>query len=189
MKAFFAPSPLRYAMLVLLFLFFYSTPALASSSSKPAWSEIVSAGPYPIVVALSSQPPIVGQDFTVSVTSHETTPLSGTLVAQPGPGTDAIPVHRALVVDSGNMHVLAVTMNLVVRGAWTLVMNLNGSRGRGSTSFDVTVTAPNAMPAWLGWTIGLLPLIGCAWLIWQQWRYRNTLLRAEQKTGTVSQQS
>ncbi len=131
----------------------------------------------------------MGQDFTVTVTSHEATALSGTLVAQPGLGTDAIPTHRAFVADSGNMHVLAVTMNLVVRGAWTLVMNLNGPRGRGSSSFDVTVTAPNAMPAWIGWTIGLLPLIGCVWLIWQQWRYRNTLLRAEQKTGTISQQS
>ena len=176
------------AVLVLLFLF-YSTPALASSSSKPAWSETLSAGPYTIVAVLSSQPPIVGQDFTVTVTHHEATPLSGMLVAQPGPGTDAIPVHRAFVAASGNMHVLTDTLNLVVRGAWTIVINLNGPRGRGSASFDVTVTAPNAIPPWLGWTIGLLPLIGCAWLIRQQWQYRNTLLHGMQKTRTLSQQS
>jgi len=179
MKPFFA-LPLRCAMLGLLLLF-YSTPALASSSGKPAWSETLSAGPYTIVVGLSNDPPIVDQDFTVSVASHGAVPLSGMLAAQPGPGTDALPAHTTLTSTDGNTQELTGTLHLVVRGAWTIVMDLNGPRGQGSASFNVTVTAPNAMPAWIGWTIGLLPLIGCVWLIWQQWRYRNTLLRGEQK--------
>lgn len=172
----------RYGgMLALLFL--CSMQATVLASGKPARSETLTAGPYTIVVGLSDDPPIVDQNFTLTVSSHEVTPLSGTLLAQPGPGTDAIPAHTALTADTGNAHVLAGTLHLVVRGAWKLVVNLNGLRGRGVASLDVTVTAPNAIPVWLGWLIGLLPLVGCVWLIWQQWHYRNTLLKRVQNAA------
>ena len=166
-------------MLALLFLLI--TPVTVLANGKPARSETLTAGPYTIVVALSNDPPIVDQDFTLTISSHEAEPLTGTLTAQPGPGTDAIPAHATLNPDSGNSHVLTGTLHLVVRGGWHIFVNVNGPRGRGSASLDVTVTAPNAMPPWVGWIIGLLPLIGCVWLIWQQWRYRNTLLKTEQQ--------
>ncbi len=175
---------LRCAMLALLFL--CSMPAAVFANGKPARSETLSAGPYTIIAGLSADPPIVDQNFTLTVTSHEATPLSGTLLAQPGPGTDAIPVHTSLTADAGNAHVLTGILHLVVRGAWKLVIDVNGPRGRGSASLDVTVAAPNAIPVWLGWLIGLLPLVGCAWLIWQQWQYRNNLLKREQKTEAMS---
>lgn len=170
-------------MLLLLFLLIMPATALASGN-KPARSETLTAGPYTISVGLSDDPPIVDQNFTLTISSHEESPLSGTLTAQPGPGTDAIPAHAPLLLDKGNEHMLTGTLHLVVRGAWEIVMNLNGSKGQGSASIDVTVTAPNAMPPWLGWIIGLLPLLGCAWLIWQQWQYRNTLLRTERKNAS-----
>ncbi|GAC1388567.1 MAG: hypothetical protein NVS4B12_02880 [Ktedonobacteraceae bacterium] len=178
----------RYSgMLVLLFL--CSMPATALASGKPVHSETLMAGPYSIVVGLSADPPIVDQNFTLTVSSHEATPLSGMLIAQPGPGTDAIPAHTALTANIGNAHVLTGTLHLIVRGVWKLVLELNGLRGRGVASLDVTVTAPNAIPVWLGWLIGLLPLVGCIWLIWQQWHYRDTLLKKEQKTGMMSQRA
>ena len=176
----FSRTILLFPLLMVLFLLIMPITALASGN-KPARSETLIAGPYTIVVGLSDNPPIVAQNFTLTISSHETTLLSGTLTAQPGPGTDAIPAHAALVSDNGNAHVLIGTLHLVVRGAWEIVIDINGTKGHGSASIDVTVTAPNAMPPWLGWMIGLLPLLGCAWLIWQQWRYRNTLLQAERK--------
>lgn len=169
------------AMLALLFL--VTLPATALASSKPARSETLTAGPYTLVVGLSDDPPIVDQDFTLTINNHEMETLSGTLTAQPGPGTDAIPAHAPLIISgSGNSRALTGTLHLVVRGVWHIIMNVNGSKGRGSAQLDVTVTAPNAMPPWVGWIIGLLPLVGCVWLIWQQWRYRNTLLKTEQQT-------
>lgn len=178
---------LLYGVLVLPFLF--ALPATALASDNPARSETLIAGPYTIVVGLSNDPPLVDQDFTLTVSDREATPLVGTLIAQPRFGTDAIPVRTPLLQDNGNTHVLTGTLRLVVRGAWNIVVDLNGPRGRGSANLDVTVTAPNAMPVWLGWIIGLLPLVGCVWLIWQQWHYRNTLLATEQQTGKVSQQT
>ncbi len=169
--------PLYSGMLALLFL--CSMPAVALASDKPVRSETFTAGPYTIVVDFSEDPPIVGQDYTLTIHNQENAQLVGTLLAEPGPGTDAIPAHAPLTPDNGNVRILTGTLHLVVRGAWNIAVNLNGPQGHGSTNFDVTVTAPNAMPPWLGWTIGLLPLVGCAWLIWQQWRYRNMLLKAE----------
>ena len=172
---------------ILALLFLCSVPTLAlASSGKPARSETLTAGPYTIVVDFSEDPPIVDQDFTLTIHNQENAQLVGTLLAEPGLGTDAIPAHAPLMPDNGNAHILTGTLHLVVRGAWNIAVNLNGPHGRGSATFDVTVTAPNAMPPWLGWTIGLLPLIGCVWLIWQQWRYRNTLLKTVQQNGTVS---
>ncbi len=169
----------RCGLLALLFLLATSTTVLASG--KPARSETLTAGPYTIIVGVSNDPPIVDQDFTVTVSNRAGITLSGTLIAQPGPGTDAIPAHIPLISGGGNSHLLTGTLHLVVRGAWHIIVNVNGPRGRGSANLDVTVTAPNAMPPWLGWIIGLLPLVGCVWLIWQQWRYRNTLLKTEQQ--------
>ncbi|GAC1421936.1 MAG: hypothetical protein PVS3B3_01040 [Ktedonobacteraceae bacterium] len=183
----FLPIPFSSGMLALLFLL--SMPVTVLASGKPARSETLTAGPYTIVVDFSDDPPIVDQDFTLTIHNHEITPLSGTLLAQPGPGTDAIPAHTPLTPDNGNTHILTGTLHLVVRGVWKIIMDLNGPRGYGSANVDVTVTAPNAMPAWLGWLIGLLPLIGCVWLIWQQWHYRNTLLKREQQPGRISHQT
>ena len=178
--------PFHTILLLCGVLFLLGTPATALASGKPARSETLTAGPYTIVVGLSDDPPIVGQNFTLTVSNHEAIPLSGTLIAQPVFGTDAIPVHTPLTQTSGNTHELTGTLNLVVRGAWNLIVDLNGPRGHGSAALAVTVTAPNAMPAWLGWIIGLLPLVGCVWLIWQQWRYRNTLLKTERQSGENS---
>jgi len=165
-------------MLALLLL--CSMPVTALASNKPAHSEILTAGPYTIVVDFSDDPPIVDQDFTLTIHNQGNVQLTGTLLAQPGPGTDALPAHAPLVSDNENARILTGTLHLIVRGAWNITVNLNGPQGHGLANFDVTVTAPNAMPPWVGWIIGLLPLIGCVWLIWQQWHYRNTLLKTEQ---------
>ncbi len=172
---------------LLALLSLLSMPALALANGKPARSETLAAGPYTIVVDLSDDPPIVDQNFTLTITNHEAAPLTGTLTAQPGLGTDAIPAHASLTVSKGN--VLTGTLHLVVRGAWNILIHLNGAKGQGSAELSVTVAAPNAMPPWLGWIIGLLPLLGCAWLIWQQWHYRNRLIQAERQTKHVSSQA
>lgn len=171
--------------MLLALVFLCSTPALAASSDTPARSETLQAGPYTIVVGLSNDPPIVDQSFTITVSSHETASLSGTLLAQPGAGTDAIPAHTPLTADARKTQMLIGTLRLVVRGAWTLVVSLHGPCGPGSAHLDVTVTAPGAIPVWLGWIIGLLPLIGCVWLIWQQAQYRKSLLETAQRKNAA----
>jgi hypothetical protein len=42
-------------------------------------------------------------------------------------------------------------------------VSLDGPQGPGTGSIVVTVSAPGAIPVWLGWLIGLSPLVGLAW--------------------------
>ncbi len=160
-----------------LMLFLSSTPALAASRNQPAQSQTLVAGPYTIVMGLSTSQPIVDQDFIVTIVPRGAVTLSGTLQAQPGPGTDGIIVRRTLVADAVHSQTLTSAIRVPVRGAWTLVVSLNGPQGTGRASMDIIVAVPNAIPPWQGWTIGLLPLVGFVWLIWRQWVYRRTLLK------------
>src|SRR6266567_6720211 len=161
-----------------------AAPGTALAAGKPARSETLTAGPYVIVLNLFQNPPEVEQPLDVSVVCCADAHLSGRIIGIPGPGTDGVIVRANLTPASQQPGTLVGAIHLPVRGAWHLVVDLDGSRGHGMASLDVTVTAPNAIPTWLGWLIGLSPLVGCAWLAWQQWRYRRTLLR--KRRGSVS---
>ena len=166
---------IRTAILCIL-LAFMAAPGVALAGEKPAHSETLTAGPYVIVLNLFQDPPEVEQPLDVSVVCCAGAHLSGRIIGIPGLGTDGVIV-RANLTPGAQPGTLVGSIRLPVRGAWHLVVDLNGSRGQGTASLDVTVTAPNAIPTWLGWLIGLSPLVGCAWLARQQWRYRRALLR------------
>jgi hypothetical protein len=166
-----------------ILLAFLAAPGVALAGEKPPRSEKLTAGPYVIALNLFQDPPEVEQPLDVSVVCCAGAHLSGRIVGIPGPGTDGVIVRANLTPDTRQPGTLVGSIHLPVRGAWRLVVNLNGSRGHGTASLDVTVTAPNAIPTWLGWLIGLSPLVGCAWLARRQWRYRRTLLR--KRRGSV----
>jgi len=153
-----------------------AAPGVALAGGKPARSETLTAGPYVIVLNLFQDPPEVEQPLDVSIVCRDNAHLSGQIIGIPGPGTDGVIVRAKLIPASQQPGTLVGAIHLPVRGAWHLVVELDGSRGHGMASLDVTVTAPNAIPTWLGWLIGLSPLVGCTWLAWQQWRYRRALL-------------
>ena len=161
-----------------------AAPGLALAGGKPTRSETLTAGPYVIVLNLFQDPPEVEQPLDVSIVCRDNTHLSGQIIGIPGPGTDGVIVRANLTPASQQPGTLVGAIHLPVRGAWQLVVDLDGSRGHGMASLDVTVAAPNAIPTWLGWLIGLSPLIGCAWLAWQQWRYRRALL--SKRHGSMS---
>lgn len=169
------PRSLFYSLVFFLALTL-AAPLHVLAREQPASSKTLVAGPYIVDVTFSEDPPQIEQPLDVTVVAHSQMDLSGSLIAQPGLGTDSIPVHTAFTPDQKKPWILTGSIHLSVRGAWHLVFALNGERGQGTASIDVTVTAPNPMPLWLGWLIGLLPLVGFAWLIWQQWRYRRRLL-------------
>jgi hypothetical protein len=166
----------RATFVCLLFLVGLAiVPIQAQASSTPR-TETLKDGPYSIGVTLSPDPPEVEKPLNVTLVTRDAFQLSGYVMAVPGPGTDAIIVRAPLAPASYTSHTLMGVLHLPVRGAWQIVIDLDGPSGHGSASLDVTVSAPNAIPPWLGWLIGLSPLIGCAWLTWQQWNYRRRLL-------------
>ncbi|SRR5579884_1950549 len=166
----------RGTFVCLLFLMGLAIVPIQAQASNAPRTETLKAGPYSIEVTLSPDPPEVEKPLNVTLVTHGASQISGYVMAVPGPGTDAIIVRTPLAPANHTPHMLMGILHLPVRGAWQVVINLDGSSGHGSASLDVTVSAPNAIPPWLGWLIGLSPLIGCAWLIWQQWNYRRRLL-------------
>lgn len=151
-------------------------PTIAWASSNPASTEILTAGPYVVDVNLYQDPPVTDQSVKVTVIPHESSlRLSGRILMVPGLGTDAVELHSNLF-PMGHANALVGTVRMPVRGAWQIVIQLNGPRGEGEASFPVTVAGPGAMPVWLAWLIALTPLLGVAWMLWHQYRYRQKLL-------------
>ncbi len=151
-------------------------PALAWASGSPASTETLIAGPYVIDVNLYQDPPVTDQSVEITVVPHEDSlRLSGRILMIPGLGTDAVELHSNLV-PLDQTGTLVSTLRMPVRGAWQIVIQLNGPRGEGEANFPVRVAGPGAIPVWLGWLIALTPLLAIAWMIWHQRRYREKLL-------------
>ncbi len=148
----------------------------ASASSGPALTETLTAGPYTVNVNLYQNPPPSDQLVETTVVPHDTSvALTGSIVVEPGLGTDAVPLHFKLA-PLNQTGTLVTNIRMPVRGSWQVVVQLNGAKGPGSASFLITVAAPGAMPVWLAWLIAVVPMPFIAWLVWHQYRYRRRLL-------------
>ena len=151
-------------------------PGVAWASSGPAQTETLQVGPYVVNVNLAQYPPQTDQSDAVTVVpQNSSVHLSGRILMQPGLGTDAVEL-RSSLSPVGQSSTLAGSIRMPVRGAWNIVVLLNGPQGQGQATFPIVVAAPGAMPIWLGWVIGLTPLLGVAWLVWHQLRYRRKLM-------------
>jgi hypothetical protein len=163
----------RAAALLMLVLLI----AGAAWTSGPARTETLAVGPYIIDFNLYQDPPYVDTPLQVTVVPHDSRlQLQGEVTAQPGLGTDATPLHFHLTATGNSQGTLQTTIQMPVRGAWNLVINLSGPEGAGTGQVAVTVAAPGAMPFWLGWLIGASPLALIAFWIWRQHRYKRALL-------------
>jgi hypothetical protein len=180
-KGNFSQSRSKMLLIGFVFILAYVTafamfPAFAWASGNPASTETLIAGPYIIDVNLYQDPPVTDQSSEITVVPHEENlRLTGRILMVPGLGTDAVELHSNLVPQN-QASTLVGTLRMPVRGAWQIVIQLNGPRGAGEASFPVRVAGPGAMPYWLAWLIALTPLVGIAWMIWHQRRYRKRLL-------------
>jgi hypothetical protein len=157
-----------------LFCVMQTGQALAAA---PAYTATLIAGPYTIDVSLTRNPPFTDQPFEVIVGAHSGNQrFSGQVVAEPGLGTNAVSLHTQLLPLAGSPGKIGGVLHLPVRGAWQLVINVNGAQGPGSSSLGITVGAPGAIPPWLAWIIAAIPLSLIYWWVQRQRRYRHKLL-------------
>jgi hypothetical protein len=169
------------ACLSLLCLFLLGAGSVQAGSA-PVHSETLFAGPYIVDIALSKDPPFTDQPFEITVTPHGSNiALSGLVVAEPGLGTDATNLQTKLTPSTSKRGAVSGWLHIPVRGAWQLVFHLDGPQGQGSAALAVTVGAPGAMPAWLAWSIAMIPLLFIAWWVYWQRIYRGTLLREKEQ--------
>ena len=160
------------------------------AASTPAYTATLIAGPYTLDVSLSQNPPFTDQPFEVTVSEHGSSQqLSGQVVAEPGLGTDAVRLQTPLRPLAGSTGKISGWLHLPVRGAWQLVIEVNGPQGQSSAGMDITVGAPGAIPPWLAWLIAATPLVLIAWWVHQQRRYRRRLLAEKETEASVHVQS
>ncbi len=161
------------ALLLLLLI----VPGSVLAESQPASTQIVAAGPYAIDVSLSQDPPFVDQPFDVIVSPHNgPLQLKGEVIASPGLGTNGVDLHTPLSPTGDNKGTLKSSIHIPVRGAWNIVIQVEGRQGGGRASIPVTVGAPGAMAPWLAWLIGSSPLAIIAVCVWLQHRYKQRLI-------------
>lgn len=146
----------------------------------------VRAGPYRLEVRWYTDPPRTNQPLEVLIVPLDLPPeeasrLTVALVARPGLGTEATPTRGTVGPDPDRAGAFAAQVNLPVQGAWNLEISVSGPSGRGQARVELLVAAPGAIPLWLGWAIGLSPLLGLgAFLLWQRREVRRLLAEARE---------
>jgi hypothetical protein len=125
-----------------------------------ARTDAYAAGPYTVTVT-RVDPVDVGTTAGFAVTVAPADGAGVVAITLPGPGTPARP-GRTAIAAGGRSGTYEVTATFPVRGAWVLAIDVAGRAGSGRAAVPVTAAAPGAIPIWLGWTIGLSPLVGVA---------------------------
>ncbi len=154
---------------ILMGLWTLGTGATAAHDGTPLKSIKVQMGPYPVTVNYWSAPR-GGQAliFTIVPDQQESGPTKYQIKAVPGTTVDAVPVNAKLEPDLGNPRGIQGTVNLPVSGQWLLNVDVDGPHGPSNADVPVLAGAPPAIPAWLGWLIGLLPVWGALGFILAQ---------------------
>jgi len=133
--------------------------------ATPARVVETSAGPYALKVSLYKDPADAGYalPFAIAPASPVQGALSYTVTSIPGAGVDATPVNGSVGRDPSTPDGVTGTVEVTVRGPWTLRVAVDGPRGHGVADVPIMATAPPPLPYWFAWLLGLLPAAGIAW--------------------------
>jgi hypothetical protein len=159
--------------------------AATTHGSTPARVVQVQAGPYPLTVSLYTYPAHASYALPFAIAPQQST--SGTLTYNVTSIPDtldvpATPVRASLSADPNVPNSVQGAAEITVQGKWALDIIVTGSAGQGEASIPITATAPPAIPTWLGWAIGGIPLYGLlVFLLMQQGRKA----RPEQRAGVA----
>jgi hypothetical protein len=140
--------------------------------STPARVVHVNAGAYPLTVNLYKDPANAGFAMPFSITTEQikASGLSFVVSSIPDRGVDATPIRAGLTTLSNGVQ---GAVEITVRGDWNLQVVVHGPAGQGIANVPIVATAPPAIPQWLGWLIGFVPLYGLLlFLLMQRGRKR-----------------
>jgi hypothetical protein len=127
---------------------------MAPYSSTPA-----RIGPYVLEVRYYSEP--VGSrelPFEIVPIGGAPTPNVYAVLAVPGPSTNAVPVQARMQRATGHAGASGL-VNLPVSGTWLLNIEVDGPLGPAGGDAPIVAALPAAaMPEWLAWLIGTVPV-------------------------------
>src|SRR5258707_15414730 len=137
--------------------------AATTHGSTPARVVQVQAGPYPLKVSLYTYPPHASYALPFAIAPQQS--ISGALTYEvsslPDPSdVPATPVRASLGPDPNVRNGVQGDAEITVQGKWALDIIVTGSAGTGEVRIPIIATAPPAIPLWLGWVIGGIPLYG-----------------------------
>lgn len=164
---------MRKAIQILMFLFaigalivtgiaFYRIVLVSTIHGAPVRYVETTAGTYHIKVAFYDDPINAGDaiPFAIAPAAGTQGPLRYTVTATPGPGVSGSLTQSDMATQPSSSAETSGSITFVTRGNWTMHIIVNGSAGQGQANLPISAVAPSAMPTWLAWNIGLLPLYG-----------------------------
>jgi hypothetical protein len=159
--------------------------AATTHGSTPAHVVQVKVGPYPLTVSLYTYPAHASYALPFAIAPQQ--PIRGALTYNvtsiPDPSAvPATPVRASLSPDSHVPGGVQGAAEITVQGKWVLDIVVTGSAGRGEAFIPIIATAPPAIPTWLGWAIGYIPLYGLLVFLFMQ---RGRKARPEQTAGVA----
>lgn len=148
--------------------------------SAPARIDNVIAGPYRLKVSLYDYPANAGfaLPFAIAPQPRMRGPLTFSVSSIPGRGVHATPVRASFNPDPNTPGGVQGNAEITVHGLWSLHITVAGPAGQGVVDVPVVATALPAIPSWLGWFLGLIPVYGiCGFLLVQRgWKGRQEKL-------------
>jgi hypothetical protein len=135
--------------------------AATTHGSTPARVVQVKAGPYPLQVNLYTYPAHASYALPFAIAPQQ--PIRGTLTYNVTSVPDAsdvpaTPVRASLSPDPNVPNGVQGAAEITVQGKWVLDIVVIGSAGQGEAVVPIIATAPPAIPTWIGWVIGFIPL-------------------------------
>jgi hypothetical protein len=122
----------------------------------------VMAGPYALTVNLYDDPANAGFALPFAIAPQQ--PVNGHLtfniMSIPGKAVHATPVRASIGPDPNVINGIQGDAEITVQGPWVLHIIVDGAAGQGVADVPITAIAPPAIPGWLGWSIGAIPLAG-----------------------------
>ncbi len=147
---------------------------LTAGGASPLATQIAQVGPYRVLLSFYSLPRVAqSTNMTIGAATSGQQMQFSHIMLKPAPGTDSNIVAVQATPDSDNPHILDLVTTPSVRGNWFLAITINGAAGTVTGNIPIVVAGPPAIPTWLGWLIGLIPLPILLAFFWIQITGRN----------------
>lgn len=148
--------------LVVTGIAFYQIVLASTIHGSPVRFINAQAGPYSLKLALYSDSIQAGNviPFNIAVLPGTQGEFAYQVTAIPGPGVPGSLAQGDVNAQQSTPEGVPGSITLVTRGLWTLHIVVSGPAGRGEAAIPLTAVTFPAIPAWLAWNIGLLPVYG-----------------------------
>jgi hypothetical protein len=186
---------LALGVIALVFLLVEVGASLAATQhgSTPARVDHITAGPYSFTVSLYDDPARAGFTLPFAIAPQGPARGSWTYRVTSMPQGTMLPNGR--IIMSGNRVATPIKdstspdplvpggiqgdAEITVQGQWNLQVVVNGPSGQQTFNVPVTATTLPAIPPWLGWALGFIPVYGIIVFLLIQLRRRYSSLQVK----------